>query len=121
MYRFLCTCAVKESVRFCLPNSDHVIFSREFAFRLFIYFAYTCARSQCALRRHLKETVICGTIKWSKMQDRKTKPTSKKVYWKVQNSRNIYSSGVGVFLVCYTAVFSVVTQRSSLLVGRSVA
>ena len=27
---------------FCFPNSDHVMFSREFAFCLFINYAYTC-------------------------------------------------------------------------------
>ena len=29
-------------LEFCFPNSDHVMFSREFAFCLFINYAYMC-------------------------------------------------------------------------------
>ena len=43
---------------FSFPNSDHLIFSREFGFCLFINYTYKCT----CLRQHLKETVLWGTI-----------------------------------------------------------
>ena len=51
---------------FCFPNSDHMMFSREFAFRLFISQARirTCMQS---IGRHLKETILWGNITWSEM------------------------------------------------------
>ena len=41
---------------FCFPNSDHVIFSREFAFCLFIM--YTCAHGCTYIGWHLRETAL---------------------------------------------------------------
>ena len=41
---------------FCFPNSDHVIFSREFAFCLFIM--YTCAHGCTCIGWHLRETAV---------------------------------------------------------------
>ena len=49
---------------FCFPNSDRVMFSREFAFCLFVH---TYARGCTCIRQQLKETVLRGTITWSEM------------------------------------------------------
>ena len=54
------------SCMFCFPNSDHVIFSREFAFCLFIIM-YTYAHGCRCIGRQLKETVLCGTVTRSVM------------------------------------------------------
>ena len=63
---------------FCFPRSDHVMFSREFAFCLpLIMHAHACG-CKC-IRRHFKETVLWGTITWS---DREKNIQTKKVYWK---------------------------------------
>ena len=51
---------------FCFPNSDHVIFSREFAFCLFIIM-HTYAHGCTCIGRHLKETILCFTITRSVM------------------------------------------------------
>ena len=45
---------------FCFPNSDHVLFSMEFTICLFINYTYAGART--FIGRHLKETVLWGTI-----------------------------------------------------------
>ena len=63
---------------FYFPNSDHVIFSWEFDFCLFINYAYTYARGCMCIRRQLKETVPWGTITWSSMG--KQNIQAKKVY-----------------------------------------
>ena len=49
---------------YVLPNSDHMMFSREFPFCIFINYAYICTSMLCT-RQHLKETVAWGTIMWS--------------------------------------------------------
>ena len=41
---------------FCFPNSDHVMFSREFAFCLFINYAYICT----CIRRNLRKNSSLG-------------------------------------------------------------
>ena len=46
---------------FCFPISDHVMFSREFAFCFFVSYSYI---STC-VRRHLKKTVLYSKITWS--------------------------------------------------------
>ena len=58
---------------YVLPHSDHLMFSREFPFYIFINYAYICASMLCT-RQHLKETVPWGTIMWSG----KTKHTRQK-------------------------------------------
>ena len=47
-------------LEFCFPNSDHVMFSREFAFCLFINYD-TCAGGFTCIGRHLKEIILLGT------------------------------------------------------------
>ena len=53
----------------------HVMFPREFTFSSFINYAYICT----CIRRHLKETVLWGTITWSEI--RKQSIQAKKVYY----------------------------------------
>ena len=51
------------------------MFPREFTFSSFINYAYICT----CIRRHLKETVLWGTITWSEI--RKQSIQAKKVYY----------------------------------------
>ena len=52
---------------FCFPNSDHVMFSREFAFCLFINYAFICMWMHVHKTKFEKKTVLWGTIRWSEM------------------------------------------------------
>ena len=50
-------CKQAFTCMFCFPNSDQSL-TREFAFNLFMYYAYICSSAG----RHLKETVLWGNI-----------------------------------------------------------
>ena len=56
--------------KFCFPNSDHVMFSREFAF-VFSLIMHTYARGCTCIRRHLEETVLWGIITRSEVGKQK--------------------------------------------------
>ena len=77
---------------FYFPNSDHLMFYREFAFCLLINYAYTCT----CIRLQLKETVLWGTITLPEMG--KQNISAKKVYW--------FSSFQFFFLLCSVFCFS---------------
>ena len=51
---------------FCFPNSDHVIFSREFAFCLCINYVYI-GNWMHLHKTQLEKTILWGTITWSEM------------------------------------------------------
>ena len=93
---------------FCFPNSDHVKFSRKFAFCLYLNYAHigTWKHMHKGVGRHLnKEKVLWGTITWSEM-------------WK-QNNYNLnffhYSFNHGSF----SGIFSCISSLTSLMVCSS--
>ena len=55
---------------FCFPNSDHVMFSREFAFCLFINYAFICMWMHVHKTKFEKKKQFCGVpsggLKWEK-------------------------------------------------------
>ena len=53
---------------FCLPNSDHVMFSWEFAFCLLNNYAYICTWMQVH-KTTFERTVLWGIITWSILGD----------------------------------------------------
>ena len=56
----------REECMICFPNSDHVMFSREFAFCLFMNYAYIGTWMHVYKTTIEKKTVLWGTIYSSK-------------------------------------------------------
>ena len=52
---------------FCFLNSDHMMFSRQFAFCLFINYAYVVTWMHVHKTKFEKKNVLWGTITWSEM------------------------------------------------------
>ena len=56
---------------FRFPNSDHFMFSREFAFCLFINYAYVCTWMHVYKTTfEKKKTVLWGSVTWSVMENK---------------------------------------------------
>ena len=86
------------------PNSDHLMFSREFTFRLFISYAYICSWMHVQ-GRHLKETVLWGNITYGLKREKKkfelrglqSTPDNSNLQGKWKNVRVIGSSSYREF------------------------
>ena len=52
---------------FCFWNTDHVMFFREFAFCLFMYYAYIGTWMHVCETKFEKKNVLWGSITWSEM------------------------------------------------------